>query len=118
MTAVADTYARSNAVNTNFGTQTTMQGFQQTGTQYQPYFRFSVGALPATPVSAKVRLFVTDPSNTSGNLYQTANATWTETGLTWSNRPATTGSLLFGTQQAALGQWVEFDVTPVGHRTR
>jgi PKD repeat protein len=113
VTAAADTYARSNAVNTNYGTQTTMQGFQQTGTQYQPYFRFSVGALPATPVSATVRLFVTDPSNTSGNLYQTANATWTETGLTWNTRPATTGSVLFGTQQAALGQWVEFDVTPL-----
>ena len=59
---------------------------------YQPFVRFSVGALPATPVSAKVRLYVTDSSTATGALFQTANATWTENGLTWNNRPATAGS--------------------------
>ena len=46
VTAVADTYARSNSATTNYGTQTTMQGYVQSTTQYQPFFRFSVGTLP------------------------------------------------------------------------
>ena len=63
VTAVADTYARSNQANTNFGSAATIQGCSSGGTVYQPFFRFSVGALPATPVSAKVRLFATDASD-------------------------------------------------------
>ncbi len=113
VTPAADTYARSNQANNNFGTATTIQGWSSAGTVFQPYLRFSVGALPATPVSAKLRLFVTDASNSTGALYQTANATWTETGLTWNNRPATTGSALATSQQAPLGSWVEYDVTPL-----
>ena len=86
VTAAADTYARSDSANSNFGTATSIQAYRQFSTTYQPFVRFSVGALPATPVSAKVRLFVTDASTATGTLFQTANATWTETGLTWNNR--------------------------------
>ena len=113
VTAVADSYVRSNQANTNFGTATAIQGFRQGGTTYQPFFRFSVGALPATPVSAKVRLFVTDSSTTTGNLFQTANATWTETSLTWNNKPATSGAQVAAAKNAPQNQWVEFNVTPV-----
>jgi PKD repeat protein len=112
-TAVADTYARSNSANTNYGTATTIQGYLSGTTVYQPFVRFSVGTLPAAPVSAKLRLYVTDASAQTGNLYQTANATWTESGLTWNNRPATSGTQIAASQPATLGQWVEFDVSPV-----
>ncbi len=115
-TAVADTYARSSSANSNYGTQSTIQGGQTSGFNggtYQPFFRFSVGALPATPVSAQVRLYVTNASATTGSLFQTANATWTENGLTWNNRPGTTGAALGASQAATLGKWVTFDVTPL-----
>ncbi len=116
VTAVADTYARSDSTNSNYGTATTIQGYSTGGRNaatYQPFFRFSVGALSGTPVSAKVRLYVTDSSTTTGALFQTANATWTENGLTWNNRPATSGAQIAPAQIAPLNQWVEFDVTPV-----
>lgn len=116
VTAAADSYVRSNAATTNYGTTTTIQGYRTTGRNsatYQPYVRFSVGSLPALPVSAKLRLYVTDSSSATGALYQAANATWSETGITWNNQPGTTGAQLAATQNAPLNQWVEFDVTPV-----
>ena len=58
-----------------------------------------------------MRLFVTDASAVSGTLFRTATTTWTETGTTYNNRPATTGSALGASRNAPLGQWVEFDVT-------
>jgi PKD repeat protein len=113
VTPVADSYVRSNAANTNYGTTQTVQGWTSGTTVYQPFVRFSVGTLPAPPVSAKLRLFTTDASNSTGALYQTANATWTETGLTWNNRPGTAGAAIATSQQAPLNAWVEYDVTPV-----
>ena len=110
-TAVADTYVRSDQANTNFGTATSIQAYKKGGTTHQPLFRFSVGALPATPVSAKVRLFVTDASNNTGQLFGTATSNWSETAVTWNNRPATTGAALAASKSATAGQWVEFDVT-------
>jgi hypothetical protein len=44
-------------------------------------------------------------------LWRTSSTTWSETGTTWSNKPAITGSSLGASRAAPLGQWVEFDVT-------
>ena len=110
-TAAADTYVRSNQATTSFGTATAIQGYKKGGTTYQPYIRFSVGVLPAAPVSAKVRLFVTNSSPQTGSLMRTADASWLETAVNWNSRPATTGVILAASKNATLGQWVEFDVT-------
>ena len=114
VTAAADTYVRSNAATSNFGTQTTIQGLKtngKNGATYQPFVRFTVPALPATPTSAKLRLFVTDGSSASGSLFSTGSTAWSETTTNWNNRPATTGAQLAASKSAALGQWLEFDVT-------
>ena len=70
-----------------------------------------MGSLPATPVSATLRLFVTDPSGASGTLYRTSTTNWSETGTTYNNRPGTSGNSIGNSRNAAAGQWVEFDVT-------
>ena len=115
VTPAADTYVRSDSAGTNFGTQTSVLGYKSgnggKATVYQPYVRFTVPSLPAPRVSATLRLFVTDASATSGQLFRTATTTWTETGTTYNNRPATTGSVLGASRNAPLGQWIEFDVT-------
>jgi hypothetical protein len=55
---------------------------------------------------------VTDGSPSTGTLYATASASWTETGVTWNTRPAR-GAQLAGTTAAPKGTWVEFDVTSI-----
>ncbi|MEP6625809.1 MAG: PKD domain-containing protein, partial [Acidimicrobiia bacterium] len=115
VTPTADTYVRSDSAGSNYGSQTSLQGYKSgNGNKaviYQPYVRFTVPTLPASRVSATLRLFVTDASATSGTLFRTATTTWTETGTTYNNRPGTTGAQLGASRNAALGQWVEFDVT-------
>ena len=115
VTAAADTYVRSDAATSNFGTQTSIQGSKSgngnRAVTYLPYVRFTVPALTAPPVSATLRLFVTDASATSGTLFRTSTATWSETATTYNNRPATTGNAIGTSRNAPLGQWVEFDVT-------
>ena len=56
---------------------------------------------------------MTDASTSTGSLFQTANATWTESGITWNNKPATSGAQVGAAKNAPQNQWVEFDVTPV-----
>ena len=37
--------------------------------------------------------------------------TWTETGVTWNNQPAVSGSPVATAGACSVGQWVEVDVT-------
>ena len=69
--------------------------------------------------SAKVRLFGRVSATTS-TLVQTAvysvgDTTWTETGLTWNNKPAT-GTTALATvtivNNSTTARWYELDVTP------
>ncbi len=110
VTAAADTYVRSDAATSNFGTQTTIQGRRQGPTTWLPYVRFGVPALPAAPTNATLRLFVTDASPVTGTLFATSS-TFSETTTTYNTRPATIGAQIAASKAATLGQWVEFDVT-------
>ena len=53
---------------------------------------------------------MTDGGSNGGSVYSIANTTWTETGITWNNAPAITGSPLSSVGTATAGTWVEFDL--------
>jgi rhamnogalacturonyl hydrolase YesR len=66
--------------------------------------------------SAKVRLFGKLLSNAASSmtagLYPVASATWSESGLTWNNRPAAgTAAVGTATVTGTTGRWYEFDLT-------
>jgi len=82
----------------------------QDGSTYRSFLRFDVTGLAGTPTSATLRLFVIDESNSGGSIFLVPSS-WTETGLTWSNQPALPSSSLATAGAAALGTWVEFDVS-------
>lgn len=48
----------------------------------------------------------------NGPAVYTASSTWTEVGITWSNRPAVTAGPRDDKAAISSGTWVEFDVTP------
>ena len=109
--AVADAYVRANQPNTNAGTSTRLRVDAQPAAT--TYLKFDVSGLAGAPSSAKLRLYVVDPSANGGSVFTAGNG-WTESGagaITWNNAPPTIGSSLSTPGAAPLGTWVEFDVT-------
>ena len=80
----ADAYIRSAAPSTNYGTKTELS--VDASPVYHTYLRFTVPAWITSVTSATLRLWVTNATANGGNLRSTT-ATWSETGLTWNNRP-------------------------------
>jgi hypothetical protein len=74
------------------------------------YVKFKVTGLSSAPSSAKLRLWVTEGGTKGGSVYRLTNTTWTETGITWSNAPAISGSSLSSVGTAKAGTYVEFNL--------
>ncbi|MEM9859839.1 MAG: DNRLRE domain-containing protein, partial [Bacteroidota bacterium] len=112
---VADAYVRGGTnSNNNYGTDTKIVVKENAGTannDRMSFLKFDLGAISGSVTSAKIRLKVqNDDSGASHNLYLVSNDTWTETGITWSNKPSA-GSLIGTATVPAIGEWIEFDVT-------
>ena len=107
----ADAYVSFSSPTKNYATYTDLKMLAFNGTyEYHPYFQFSVAGLGGAPVSAKLRLFVTDGGTSGGNWFAPTGS-WTETTLAWNNAPPLTGSPFTTVGSAPLGQWIEIDVT-------
>lgn len=76
----------------------------------QSYLRFDVAGISGATQSATLRLFVTNGSSNGPGVYGTDNS-WTETGITWNNRPAPTTSVLANAGNVPSDTWVVYDVT-------
>ncbi|MFC1438659.1 polysaccharide lyase family 8 super-sandwich domain-containing protein [Streptacidiphilus sp. N1-10] len=120
LAAVADAYVRDGSyAATNYGTATTLVA-KNTGTTGGGYSRaaylaFDTSALAgATVTSAVLQVygFVSDSGGTQTTLdaYAVGDTGWTETGLTWNNRPAL-GDLLASAAVTGTKAWLSFDVT-------
>jgi fibronectin type 3 domain-containing protein len=114
--SAADTYARSLNPTSNYGLETTFRTRLETSAsnpRYTAYLRFQVTGLGGRTVTgATLRLYSTDGGPNGGSLYRTAT-TWTETGLTASNAPASTGSALASVGVVATNAWHELSL-PAG----
>jgi hypothetical protein len=113
MTADAYVRAGSNAGN-NFGTSTQLidRLASSANNTYETYVTFDVGQL-CTVANVKLRLFGKLSSN--GNLpvaaYAVSNTSWTETGITWNNKPATGAQLTTTTITSTANAWYEWNIT-------
>jgi hypothetical protein len=109
---VADSYVRSTQASTNFGTAATLLvDGSDGGAVMHTYLKFSIGNV-GTITSAKLRLFVKDPSNGPNEVRLVPSSTWTETGITWSNKPATS-TLVATIGNVSDETWIEVDITSV-----
>ncbi|HVL23350.1 MAG TPA: DNRLRE domain-containing protein [Thermomicrobiales bacterium] len=111
LTAVADAMVQQGLPDTNAGTANSMRA--DTQPVEVSYLRFDIPADPGQITKAMLRLWVRD--NTSGTIDAPAIATsndvtWSETGITWNNRPAVGPP---GPNAGAVGinTWIEYDVT-------
>jgi len=76
----------------------------------ESYIRFTVTGVTGAVQNATLRLFVTNGSSNGPSLYATDNS-WTETGITWNNRPGPTTGAIANLGAIAADTWAEYDVT-------
>lgn len=102
----ADAYVRDGSSATaNFGTAASVvvknSGSANSGFNRWIYLRFDLSAVTGTVSSAKLRLFGNVNSTPSAQVttavYSVASTSWSETGITWNNRPASGTSALGST---------------------
>jgi hypothetical protein len=76
----------------------------------ESYLRFRVTGVSGFVQSAKLRLWVSSDT-ADGPAIHTTTSSWSETGITWSNRPARTSGATDDKGALATGTWVEYDVS-------
>jgi hypothetical protein len=74
------------------------------------YLQFTLSGITGTIQRARLRVFATDGTSNGPQIFATSNG-WTESGITWANRPATVGSASDDLGNIANNTWIEFDVT-------
>ncbi|GEM_PF-1226886 len=109
---VADTMAQERNPSTNYGTSTRLNAYAKTGWNVESFLRFDVANLGGTVASATLRLCprTVNGTPTTHRLDLVSNNTWSESSLTWSNRPAGSGSWI-RTWTPVLNAYNEIDVT-------
>lgn len=110
--AAADSRVHEANPNTNYGTYGTVL-YVEGGADpdIESYLRFTVTGISGTVTSAKLRVYVTEGTSNGPAVYTTSN-TWTETAITWNNRPARTSGALDDKGALGTNTWTEYNVTP------
>ena len=106
---IHDAYVQGN--NTQDGTGINLMTKNGGITTYdrEAYLMFDMASTGiTTATSATLRLYCNLDAGGNSELYKISNDTWTETGITWANKP-TSGSLI--SSQAANVGYMEWDVT-------
>jgi hypothetical protein len=119
LTATADAYVRDgSSAGTNFGTATSLQvKTSSTGNNRRSYLKFSITNVKTTS-AVTLRVFGAVSSTTSGSIttlvYPVATTSWSETGITWNNKPAHGSTSLAGASivtSSTTARRYTFDVT-------
>jgi PKD repeat protein len=115
--ASADTYTSSAIPDRNYGTTYKILKVRQGGavtstTTYHTYLRFSVSGLTVPVSSAKLRLWVNDPSKVGGYVHL-LEGPWSETTTTWNNQPPMSIDPIATVGAALLGGYVDVELPPM-----
>jgi hypothetical protein len=110
----ADAYVKEGQPSTNFGTEQVLLVKNQpgSGNTRKTFLKFDVSGITGTVTSARLRLFGNHTiGTTQAAAYAVTTDSWTETGITWNNRPSPgpkqDGNVTITTTQ----QYYEFNVT-------
>jgi hypothetical protein len=106
----ADAYVMPTSANTNFGRTSTL--LVDGSPVARTYFKFVVAGIGAkSVVSAKLRLYAVDPSDTGGRLHRVSSTSWGETTIKSSNAPSYDAAMLGTIGAVVSGSWYEVNVT-------
>ncbi len=113
VTASADSWINQASPANNMGTDTIMKVTSKGASDNtRGVVQFNLPTPPAgcTVTGATLRLYNKSPVGPRTIAALQNNAAWTETGVTWSNQPATTGAAVTATTPGSAG-WMQWDVS-------
>lgn len=115
LNAVADAYVRgADHADSNFGSEPIIEikNHSVDLAEYREGFiKYDLSSIPPTVSSVILKMYVaTNTGGTRHNCSFVADDAWTETEITYNNRPAA-GTLLDSKGVPTAGTWIEFDVT-------
>jgi acid phosphatase type 7 len=113
LTFIADADARVQESNpsTNYGTSSYLVVDGVNNPDIESFIRFAVNGVTGSIQNAQLRVYVTTNSSANGPAAYGANNSWTETGITWNNRPSRIGGALDNKGSTSRNSWVEYNVT-------
>ncbi len=105
----ADAQVRSTSPTANYGTVnalTTREDANPANVTWRDYLQFNVAGLTGPVAAVKLRLFVTDVSTNSQNVF-TSPTGWGETTINWNNKPTMGTTILGGVTAPTLNTYIE-----------
>lgn len=105
--AGADSYVDSALPTTNFGTRTSFP--VDNSPQQTAYLKFDIPDGTDLSGGVKLKIFAQSNHSTGVTSYRVPNTTWTETGITYDNKP-TVGEASGKSGPLAASAWAEIDV--------
>jgi hypothetical protein len=113
----ADARVEEATPSSNFGTATTLKADGGTDPDVESNLKFDVSGVSGAVTNVKLRLHTTSTASSASAdgpaVYGTGTG-WTETGITWNNRPARTTAKLADKGAITANTWLEYDVTGAG----
>ena len=109
--AAADARVQESNPNNNYGTANYLIVDGASNPDVESFVRFTVSGVAGSVQNARLRLYITTNSSANGPAAYAANNSWTETGITWNNRPSRIGGALDNKGSISRNSWVEYNVT-------
>ncbi|MGE5548927.1 MAG: DNRLRE domain-containing protein, partial [Bacteroidota bacterium] len=110
----ADAYVSGGSATTNYGTNANLlvKGAATASYIRESYLKFDLAGVTGTITSATLKLYCTSIEGTPASVdaYTCTTDSWTETGITYSNKPAK-GTLITSVNIPSAAAWYSFDVT-------
>jgi calcineurin-like phosphoesterase family protein len=110
-TAEADAQVNEENPDNNAGNSTFLQVDGASEPAVESFIRFTVTGTSGTIQSARLRVYDTTNASDNGPAIYATGAAWTETEITWNNRPERTSEELDNKSSISTETWVEYDVT-------
>ncbi len=105
----ADAHVLKNTPNRNYGSANPL--LVDGSPVARGYLKFAVSGIGSkTIVSAKLRLYAVDPSNSGGRLHRVSSTSWAETTIKWSNKPSYNAAVVGTLGSVVVNTWYEIDV--------
>ena len=99
----------------NYGSATELRirTSSTTSKNYDTYLKFDASPIGGGVTSAKLRIYakLSASGTVSSTAYAVSNTSWSETGITWDNKPTRGASLGSVTINTTSYGWIEVDVT-------